>query len=735
MDEMTAAYGEAMQAPGGQANREIENIALSLSGGGVRAVGFHLGLLATLHRLDLLNRVSILSTVSGGSLTGIGYALSQRFGHRFDRFFGEFYEFLPNINTIEVLLDGLSSADPPSPSGRRDMIAVLANLYDDAYFKKYFGEDVASSQSRPEAKDGDDPAAVSPRFDVFWDEDHPDNHLKEVVFNATEFQTGTAFRFQKSEFRALIGNANIFLCEEHARQLRMADIMAASCCIPVGMEPMFFPDDFHWPDDVGSGLDAHRPTCDTIKDHLRENLHQKFRIHGDAHVDFFALMDGGVYDNQGIVSLLLAMNRLITKVQDDAPPECVCGKSLFGGYGEPDSDEWARIIAGQVTPESERDFGSLENVGWEDVDLLIVSDTPVRKDSVYPKLPASMNPHNPEDALNLEPPFSSPPKGGLLTGLTVGGTVRVLQIATFLMLASAAVTGWHWWYDASPGIPTWTKALHGLLRVGIPLALTAGLEIGLIVLHKRLIEMSAKLYGVLPSDRWVKDPWKYLRRLKLTDVMTMISLRVSSTSALTASIYMNRIRSLSYSALFSRRDLESHVITNEIFSLERCESSKPSDWPEDFPAHIPLLSEDASAIITLAAHMQTKLWINRIDKGVANYADLLEGDNLLTDATKRVLAMNEKREGNSLAPLNDLDVLVISGQLTGCFNIMVHLWQQHRGSDGSWKFADSQRVFEKALDSWMLFHDDPTTLLEEQKRDSEVERHSRTEGAQTVVID
>jgi len=159
----------------------------------------------------------------------------------------------------------------------------------------------------------------------------------------------------------------------------------------------------------------------------------------------------------------------------------------------------------------------------------------------------------------------------------------------------------------------------------------------------------------------------------LTDVMTMISLRVSSTSALTASIYMNRIRSLSYSALFSRRDLESHVITNEIFSLERCESGKPSEWPEDFPADIARLSEDASAIITLAAHMQTKLWINRIDKGVANYADLIGGDNLLTDATKRVLAINEKREANSLAPLNDLDVLVISGQLTGCVNVMVHL--------------------------------------------------------------
>ena len=44
------------------------NIALALSGGGVRATVFHLGLLARLARQSLIESITFLSTVSGGSL-------------------------------------------------------------------------------------------------------------------------------------------------------------------------------------------------------------------------------------------------------------------------------------------------------------------------------------------------------------------------------------------------------------------------------------------------------------------------------------------------------------------------------------------------------------------------------------------------------------------------------------------------------------------------------------------
>jgi len=56
---------------------ESSRIGVALSGGGVRAAVFHLGLLARLAHDDLLKNVAFLSTVSGGSMvTALVYALS-----------------------------------------------------------------------------------------------------------------------------------------------------------------------------------------------------------------------------------------------------------------------------------------------------------------------------------------------------------------------------------------------------------------------------------------------------------------------------------------------------------------------------------------------------------------------------------------------------------------------------------------------------------------------------------
>ncbi|MFZ3224451.1 MAG: patatin-like phospholipase family protein, partial [Xanthobacteraceae bacterium] len=52
-------------------------IGLALSGGGSRAIAFHLGCLRALNELGLLARVNVLSTVSGGSVIG-AYYLAHR---------------------------------------------------------------------------------------------------------------------------------------------------------------------------------------------------------------------------------------------------------------------------------------------------------------------------------------------------------------------------------------------------------------------------------------------------------------------------------------------------------------------------------------------------------------------------------------------------------------------------------------------------------------------------------
>jgi NTE family protein len=71
-------------------------IGLALSGGGSRAIAFHLGCLRALNRIGLLERVSVLSTVSGGSVIG-AYYLAHR---------GDFSSFERNIR--EMLSGGLA---------------------------------------------------------------------------------------------------------------------------------------------------------------------------------------------------------------------------------------------------------------------------------------------------------------------------------------------------------------------------------------------------------------------------------------------------------------------------------------------------------------------------------------------------------------------------------------------------------------------------------------------------
>jgi NTE family protein len=57
--------------------KDGKKIGLALSGGGYRAAAFHLGTLQKLHEMGLLSQVDVLSTISGGSITGAAYCLHQ----------------------------------------------------------------------------------------------------------------------------------------------------------------------------------------------------------------------------------------------------------------------------------------------------------------------------------------------------------------------------------------------------------------------------------------------------------------------------------------------------------------------------------------------------------------------------------------------------------------------------------------------------------------------------------
>lgn len=132
------------------------------------------------------------------------------------------------------------------------------------------------------------------------------DHLDEISFNATDLRNGLAFRFVKTASRHVrSGNREVPLPDDVAGSLRLADIVAASACFPGAFEPITFPLDF------GVDFDRHVP-----------------------------LMDGGIYDNQGIDSLLLVRSR---RTPIDRILVCDADVSAAPMYEEP-RQRWLGVV-------------------------------------------------------------------------------------------------------------------------------------------------------------------------------------------------------------------------------------------------------------------------------------------------------------------------------------------------------------------------------------------------------
>ncbi|MEJ2534067.1 MAG: patatin-like phospholipase family protein [Gammaproteobacteria bacterium] len=638
------------------AEQSLQKIAISLSGGGVRALGFHIGVFSMLERLGLLGNIRILSSVSGGSMAGLGYSLAQHFGRSFQDFFDDFYEFLPQLNVLEELLERVTAEEPPSPSGRRDLITALADVYDDCYFRKFYSPYL----------DGDEVT-----FDVLLNQPGQ-GHLSEMCFNATEFKTGTAFRFQVSRYRCLIGNEHVSICRRHAAMMRVADVMAASSCIPAGMEPLFFPDDFHWPDD--GRWEGKRPPARPSNDEIRAAMQRNT----DTKEPNIVLMDGGVYDNQGITSTLLAINRLRTAIEPTETHEC--GFSLQEA-GEPAGPrQWAEWMTGRVSGSDGRP--GLE-IGEDELDLLIISDTPVLKSSFYPKIPRPQAEGGEQEPI-AEMVDAGRRQGGWLSRLTLGAVSRVAWVVLALLVLSAGITlleVLHHVRNGWAGVPFGKQAFI-VLHLAVPFLLLSLTATGLVIWKVQKRRTIAALRKLIP--RWRGNPGRYVDNLRLGDLVTMGSLRAGSVSALTSSIYMNRIRALGYSTVYGRADLQDRIVSNEIFSLVEAGGGQDGFhemlrergvWPPP---------PEMIRINQRSANMATKLWI-----------DQQPGD-----------------------PLNDLDYLVAGGQSTFCYNFMRYLWLNRRRPDGTFDDAGIEALFERALEQWTRLHHDPLCLLRERKEHS-----------------
>jgi hypothetical protein len=152
-------------------------------------------------------------------------------GQGFSTFFDGYYQSLKMSNLVADGLQELSERDIQVNSGRQDLIVSMAQVYADTLFCK---TDSKGKQCEPYY------------FDTLLNGEQP---IKDLIFNATDFRSGIAFRFQRSDnTQALIGNFYNHIDKADAAKIRLADIVAASSCFPGGFEPLSFPYDFSWQD-------------------------------------------------------------------------------------------------------------------------------------------------------------------------------------------------------------------------------------------------------------------------------------------------------------------------------------------------------------------------------------------------------------------------------------------------------------------------------------------------------
>lgn len=258
----------------------FENMAISFSGGGFRATAFHLGVLSYLSvkkykSISLLDRVRILSTASAGTFTGIKYAATIKKGGTVNDCYRSLYKFMSECDLVSRALEYLSDDENWKEGRQRTLINSFASIYHREFESEVFG--------------------------LLWNET-PSIHLKEISFNATEFNFALPFRFQKTEksrsqntTHEFIGNKKIHIPIDVAKEIRFSDIVAASCCFPFGFEPINFPDDF-----------IH---SEAVK--LKDRTRLPHNVYDGDKIDYpIGLMDGAIDDNQGVDAVVTAEERM-----------------------------------------------------------------------------------------------------------------------------------------------------------------------------------------------------------------------------------------------------------------------------------------------------------------------------------------------------------------------------------------------------------------------------------------
>jgi NTE family protein len=244
-------------------------LGLSLSGGGYRAAAFHLGTLRKLQQMNILEHVDIMSTISGGSITGAYYCLNKNDYPSFDN---NLYlalqqrdvikKVLLSVTTLQLALFLLAFLVPAFCFLFTAYAWLFPVLLAACIFLLLKFQFILFPVSKRIEKIYDD---------FFYQQktlgDLPDKPL--LVIGSTNLETARPFTFSKNWMQDSTYQYMIQPVQFHAGPFPVSRAVMASSSVPFAFTPILIDKSFFkQPTDVD-------------------------RVHP-------LLVDGGVYDNQGI---------------------------------------------------------------------------------------------------------------------------------------------------------------------------------------------------------------------------------------------------------------------------------------------------------------------------------------------------------------------------------------------------------------------------------------------------
>lgn len=259
---------------------EARPFALTMSGGGYRAMLYHIGALRKLNDAGLLSQVALISSVSGGSITAGMLAHAWR-----DLEFEE--QVMPRGRLVVARNFDTAVAAPLLEMANTsiDVESVIAGIFPggsaadriaDRYDEVLFHGATLSQIEGSASKASHGPSIPIPHF----------------IFNATSLQTGELWQFRP---RAM-GGPVVGWTESGG--VRLAQAVAASSAFPPFLSPLYLT--------VSDGAGWHNCKLETHVHATDPDLHTGRSIRKGGEEPFrreVLLTDGGVRDNLGLVAV------------------------------------------------------------------------------------------------------------------------------------------------------------------------------------------------------------------------------------------------------------------------------------------------------------------------------------------------------------------------------------------------------------------------------------------------